>query len=346
MEPILILNNTRASMSLGRYTKTLTDFLKEHARVITLTYSKHFPEREILGERLRGLNTPFMSGWHLNRNFQGLIYRKRVEKIREESQIAHFTSNAIYPFFKDDKAIVTIPDLILLKKQFRDRIPERYMLRQLEGYKEFENVICHTDYVKQDLQENGFQGDISVVPLPHAKWFRPLENKDGLRKELNLPLDKKLILSVSLNIKRKNLGLVEAVDKELGDDYRLVRVGSQLGDSITFNNGITDTLMNKIYNACDILFFPSLEEGYGYPLVEAFATGLPTVALDIPVTREVADGAANLVSNNASDSAAAIKEVLSNREDYIQRGFERSRRFTPEMYEERMRSLYSRVQSH
>jgi len=78
-----------------------------------------------------------------------------------------------------------------------------------------------------------------------------LNNKIIIRKELKLPDDKILILSVSTDKPNKNLGIILKVISILGNKYKLIRVGPKIDDSITFNN-IDNITLNKLYNACDL----------------------------------------------------------------------------------------------
>ncbi len=86
-----------------------------------------------------------------------------------------------------------------------------------------------------------------------------------------------MILSVSSNLRRKNIPVIREIMKLLGDSYRLVKVGSPVDDAINFNY-LTAEKINLLYNVCDALLFPTLGEGYGKPVVEAFVSGLPVVA--------------------------------------------------------------------
>jgi glycosyltransferase involved in cell wall biosynthesis len=61
------------------------------------------------------------------------------------------------------------------------------------------------------------------------------------------------------------------------------------------------------------LVFPSLYEGFGLPPLEAFATGTPVVASDIPVIREVTGGLATLAPvGDAAALADALRSVLAD----------------------------------
>lgn len=87
-----------------------------------------------------------------------------------------------------------------------------------------------------------------------------------------------------------------------------------------------------VYNLADALVFPSLVEGFGLPLVEAMKCGTPVIASDIPVMREITDGAALLADPfNSNQLADKILEILNNsqlRNELIVKGLERSKFFS------------------
>ena len=90
--------------------------------------------------------------------------------------------------------------------------------------------------------------------------------------------------------------------------------------------------MPAVYNLAEVLAFPSLIEGFGLPLVEAMKCGTPVIASDIPVMKEITDGAALLVDPlNSKLLADKIWEILNNfqlRKELIQKGLKRSKDFS------------------
>jgi glycosyltransferase involved in cell wall biosynthesis len=79
------------------------------------------------------------------------------------------------------------------------------------------------------------------------------------------------------------------------------------------------------------LLFPSLHEGFGWPIIEAQRCGCPAITSDRPPMTEVAGGAALLI--DPADEAGAAKliaENLENMPDLRQAGLTNAKRFSPE----------------
>ncbi len=66
-----------------------------------------------------------------------------------------------------------------------------------------------------------------------------------------------------------------------------------------------------LYQHATLLLFPSRYEGFGSPLAEAFAQGLPAVASDLPVLREIGGGAASFVEPDRTDRWADAVDDLA-----------------------------------
>jgi glycosyltransferase involved in cell wall biosynthesis len=86
------------------------------------------------------------------------------------------------------------------------------------------------------------------------------------------------------------------------------------------------------YAHARLFVFPSYLETFGHPLLEAMAAGVPLVAADIPVSREVAADAARYADpHDTGDLARAVEEVLCDddlRARLVASGRERARCFS------------------
>jgi glycosyltransferase involved in cell wall biosynthesis len=69
---------------------------------------------------------------------------------------------------------------------------------------------------------------------------------------------------------------------------RRIRYHDELGTRLYWFVGASDALLHQLYASCTALLAPSEGEGFGLPLVEAAAHGLPILCRDLPVFREVA----------------------------------------------------------
>jgi glycosyltransferase involved in cell wall biosynthesis len=88
----------------------------------------------------------------------------------------------------------------------------------------------------------------------------------------------------------------------------------ELGNRFFWLTGVSDEYLDKIYEACSALLAASSGEGFGLPLIEAAVHGLPVIARDIPVFREVAgDYAFYFSGNTGSELGSAIEEWLDLR---------------------------------
>ncbi|MDN3988224.1 glycosyltransferase family 4 protein [Zwartia vadi] len=68
----------------------------------------------------------------------------------------------------------------------------------------------------------------------------------------------------------------------------MIREHKELGQRLFWLSGVSDEFLQKIYDVSDCLIAASHHEGFGLPLIEAAKLGLPIIARDIPVFREVA----------------------------------------------------------
>jgi glycosyltransferase involved in cell wall biosynthesis len=117
-----------------------------------------------------------------------------------------------------------------------------------------------------------------------------------------------------------------------------------LGDSVLLTGFVSDEALCSLYHAARVVWFPSLYEGFGLPVLEAMACGAPVVASNSSSLPEVAGQAATLVSPNSDDEhIEAISELLDDaeRRDGLRRaGIARASSFT---WEISARKLYGHL---
>jgi len=92
-----------------------------------------------------------------------------------------------------------------------------------------------------------------------------------------------------------------------------LRHHSELNQRLFWPQGVSDELLTRIYGNSDCLIAASWGEGFGLPLIEAAHHGLPVLARDLPVFREVGnDNATYFTANDPQGLADAIFQWLQN----------------------------------
>jgi glycosyltransferase involved in cell wall biosynthesis len=101
---------------------------------------------------------------------------------------------------------------------------------------------------------------------------------------------------------------------------------------ITWMGNVNREELAQSYAQVDLFLYPSLLEGFGLPLLEAFACGTPVVTSNTTALPEVAGNAAFLVDPQSPEAIAqAVEKVMTKpalRRQMIARGFKRSQQFT------------------
>ncbi len=342
---ILVITDATTYSGIGRYATFLSKSLD--ANLISLRKNKTQDLSLFQGTILDGTFPPFLpTGWFINQFFPSFFMRNYLNFLRMESKngsIIHYADPTIKPIENTSNSIVTIHDLIAIKlKNNYDSVFERAVIKSLEKFKNFENILTVSRYVAKQLINEGFSGKIEVIYPLVSENFRPLSNKIELRKKLRLPLNKKLILSVSTDEPRKNLKIVKETAEKLGPEYILVRVGNGLGDSINYKN-VNDELLNEIFNASDVLLFPSIEEGFGSPVAEAMSVGLPVVCSDIEVFREIGKDSLFFSEISSDKLASSVKEALNFSHDKVKKGLEISKEYRFDTFKTKIRDYYKRT---
>lgn len=196
-----------------------------------------------------------------------------------------------------------------------------------------------------------------------------------LQRELSIDLSDGFLLHVGGNQWYKNrLGVVklyEAWRAGSSDDLPLLLAGqaptqalytycsqSSVSRDIHFLTNVSDTLIGRLYQTATLLLFPSLAEGFGWPIVEAMASGCLVITTGAAPMTEVAGDAAFLIPRQthdqhadhwASSAAHQIDHIVgltaSERETAIAAGLLNVQRFNPDRQLDKIERFYERVVS-
>jgi glycosyltransferase involved in cell wall biosynthesis len=218
------------------------------------------------------------------------------------------------------------------------RAHEQYM----KELSKFELILPNSQFTRGDLisflsttllrtssLENRIQA--SMLPGEFLESERITEINRG-----NSPIIK--ILCVGTVEPRKNhLGLLQAfaqVVKQTKKPVELIIVGSSpfpelatqvqhyidTNPSIRWEKGANDTRLRELFTECDFTVFPSLEEGFGLPILESLWNARPCVCRNSGAMAEVAEGGGCLMVETADPDALAqaIRKMVENDEMRIE----------------------------
>ena len=226
-----------------------------------------------------------------------------------DADLWHFP-HYVVPLMHRSPFVATVHDVIHLKRS-QDRSPLAYPYALLflnRALTHARRIITATRTAAQELAALAPDAADRVRIVPHAVSAELLEEPSDVERAQLLERigGEPSLLYVGNDLPHKNLELVVRalpdLRESLGPDGRFVVVGPQpspdrpwlklareLGvDSLVKPLGRLDTpLLRAAYGECRVFVFPSREEGYGLPPMEALAQGAPVLASRIAVLQEV-----------------------------------------------------------
>lgn len=165
-----------------------------------------------------------------------------------------------------------------------------------------------------------------ITVVPHGVRLPDTTAEQAARFRERLGLDRPYVLWTGTREPRKNLPvLLRAFDRvqQAGTDLDLVLVGPEgwgpeearltgsTGDRVRVLGRLAPDDLACAYAGAEVFCYPSLREGYGMPVTEAMAHGIPVVTSRGTATEEAAGGAAVLVDPwDVQDVARGLLEAL------------------------------------
>jgi len=262
---------------------------------------------------------------------------------------------------KGVKTVITIHDLAF--KLFPDLFPPKdlFMLNRLTAMavKSADRIIAISHSTARDISEvygvpphkirviyHGYNEKLFHLPSAEEK-----KQVNSVKSKYRIPPKSKYLIFVGALQPRKNLGILVSAFERLKTlhtfrDWKLVLAGAeawliddlknQINDSIWKN----DIIMTGNFTISDLPFllwgaeifvFPSLYEGFGIPILEAMACGVPVITSKNSSLVEVAGtNAIYFDATRIDDLASSIKELEASpqkRKEMIRDGVEWAKRF-------------------
>ncbi len=261
--------------------------------------------------------------------------RPMVERIVGPLDVFHF-SDWMYPPQRGGVRTTTIHDLVPL------HFPELVHPRTLQLHAEkYSHAAATCDII---FTNSEFTADDSAARLPFPRerirvaypgidaQFRP----EGEKADLGAPY----LLAVSTVEPRKNLGVVieaaRLLRRERPELLLAIAGGVAPGaaapapsEGVRLLGFVEDEELAALYRGASAFVYPSRFEGFGMPIAEALASGIPTVASAHPSLNEAAGEAAFRVDASSAEAIAeGVEEALRHGDDRREAGLRHAARFS------------------
>lgn len=286
--------------------------------------------------------------------FKGLIKKLEID-------IVHFPCPWFIPSYI--KPVVTVHDITEFHIQKYSRM-NNYIKKKMikKTFEKSSDIIVVSKSTLKDVSEY-FKGNIYTIYNGAGGTWQKVNRPEILRK-YNL-LTQKYFVFIGTLQKHKNIdNLIEAYNIFSGfhAGIKLVLIGKK--DNAL--NEITDKIKkNKLENSVQVLgylseeekniilqeafglLYPSLYEGFGFPILDAQLRGIPVITSNISSMPEVSGNGALFVNPKDPESIAiAMSELVKNSElkiELINKGFENVKRFSWEECAENTLEIYKKV---
>jgi glycosyltransferase involved in cell wall biosynthesis len=286
---------------------------------------------------------PFHNGF-INR-IKNIFFAKK-----NQNQINHITGDINYIAFGLPKknTVLTIHDIgSIIKRNFLKRFIINLLWFKMP-LKRVKYVTVISEFSKQEIIYNFKINEEKIIVIPNCVSNKFVKTK----RQFNNEYPNILFVGTKPN---KNLERsIEALKKisckffiigKLNENQLFLLKNNNI-DYVNFVNLSFDEVID-LYQQSDILLFPSLYEGFGVPILEAQATGIPVITSDLSPMKEVANNSSFLLNPLSIDEIHnAILQLIENktlREKLIEKGFENVKKYSAENIAKKYEQLYKDI---
>ncbi|MFH1367766.1 MAG: glycosyltransferase family 1 protein [Elusimicrobiota bacterium] len=285
-----------------------------------------------------------------------------------DSDVFHATGPRV-PNLKKSKLITTIHDLtrIRLTEQIPENIRRHFISKAKHAIERSNIILTDSENSKKDLVDllKVSENKVRTVHLGINRIFRQINDRTAIDEcKIKLGIDSPYLFCVATSLGgNKNLPALLRTFKIFKDKYKtnhklvvtgaifsdfgeIAKLADSFGikDNIVFTGHVSDDDLVRLYNGADVFVFLSLYEGFGLPVLEAMACGLPVVCSNTSSLPEIAGDAAVLHNPDNHDAVAeSIYKILNDtgyRQNLIANGLERAKLFTWERCAQNTLNVY------
>ena len=202
---------------------------------------------------------------------------------------------------------------------------------------EVDRIISPSVATKNDLVKLGLDGNkVRVIPEAPSEIFRPVPEEKIENLKRKYKISGKYLLAVGVDHRKNAERILKAFELvQAGKDLKIVFVGLpkymniKEGRNVRIAGYVPFDDLPIFYSGAEALVYPSLYEGFGSPILEAFASHCPVVTSNLSSMPEVAGDAAILVDPyNVASIAEGIEKALRGRKGLIEKGLKRVKQFS------------------
>jgi len=333
-------------VGIGKYIKYLTTGLSDRGIKVTIFYSKK-PKYPILGKNISSRIL-----YSINRYiFEQIKLPKALKE--EKVNVYHALGSIGVPWFCPIPAVLTVHDIIplLIKDYFKYskyKIISKfsYWFRLKTSLWKAKRVIADSEFTKKTLVEK-----LNTKPIKIKVIYLGAPEVNHKTNELPQGLEPgKYILNHGGIDIRKNLDrLIKAFARVVSEipELKLVITGEnknmegglknqvrnlRIENSVIFPGYVEEEILWSLIRQANCVCYPSLIEGFGGPVLEGFAAGVPVITSNTSSLPEVAGDAALLVEPESekeiTQAILGVTRDKKTRDMLIEKGKERVKEFS------------------